>query len=135
MGFDLTPETIAKIAQAVNDSRPATVYRGNVEREESPTLQDIISARGVLQVVKALDWADGDNPEPHERLTPGRRRMYSKTSGERSLNGGEILQIITRFPECDIVETLKQIELVRIRKGISKLPPSFQEELLTEGKP
>ena len=129
---DINGNTIAEIVELVHQKALANMYAGPARREESPTLPDLIKSLGVVHVVKALDWVNHDEPDNDKRLTPGIRRLYSKTSGDRAYMGSDVLQIMTAFPECDILRTLQLAELARIKKGISRLPESFHHTLPSE---
>lgn len=128
--IDLNGNTITKIVELVHQKALANLYAGPAHREESPTLPDLIKSLGVVHVVKALDWVNHDEPDNEKRLTPGIRRLYSKTCGDRAYMGSDVLQVMTAFPECDIMRTLQLAELTRIEKGVSKLPDSFKDTLV-----
>tara|TARA_R110000751_G_scaffold94808_2_gene185103 strand:- start:2 stop:400 length:399 start_codon:yes stop_codon:yes gene_type:complete len=124
---------INEIVELVHQKALANMYAGPAHREESPTLPDLIKSLGVAQVVKSLDWLNYSETDANARLTAGIRRLYSKTCGDRAYMGSDVLQIMTAFPECDILRTLQLAELARIEKGVSKLPYSFIVTL-TEGE-
>ena len=124
---------ITEIVELVHQKALANMYAGPAHREESPTLPDLIKSLGVAQVVKSLDWLNYSETDANARLTAGIRRLYSKTCGDRAYMGSDVLQIMTAFPECDILRTLQLAELARIEKGVSKLPDSFIVTL-TEGE-